>query len=183
LASMLSTTKPPVAHAKGNPIDPKVLEKAEEVNAAIKILAQGPGALQPVALEDLVVGVIDDGSPTMKAAMIGVASTGARAIKLKGSQEEMQMAYRDGGCVAAVALDASAIKQTTAGTGFACENCGSDGGIYMQSRAHVCMSVCARVRTHLAGPGGRVDRVHVRICQEKCAGQVVSCMKRFTCTP
>jgi len=154
----LSTAKPPVAHAKGNPIDPKVLEKAEEVNTAIKNLAQGPGNVQPVPLDDLVVGVIDDGSPTMMAAMIGVASTGARAVKLKGSLEEMQTAYRDGGCVAAVALDSDAVKQTTKGIGLSCENCGSDGG-ESPPRWFLVMEGKGKTNKQLQEDGGVTGRV------------------------
>ena len=51
-------------------IDPAVLEKAEKVKAAIKVLAPNSGS----AVEDMVVGVVDDGSESMLAAFLGAAA-------------------------------------------------------------------------------------------------------------
>jgi hypothetical protein len=106
------------------------LALAEQVKAAVKTIAEGgaPGQ-KPQSLEDLVVGILDDGSPEMKAAFLGIASSGAKAAKLKGSSAEAQQeGYRKQGCVAAVARNSAAIKLAMSGTGLACADCSLDGG-------------------------------------------------------
>ena len=60
-------------------IDPAVLEKAEKVKAAIKVLAPNSGS----AVEDMVVGVVDDGSESMLAAFLGAAAAVAESTHCK----------------------------------------------------------------------------------------------------
>ena len=46
-------------------------------------------------LEDLVVGILDDGSPEMKAAFLGTAASGAKAVKLKGPRCDTHTGSKD----------------------------------------------------------------------------------------
>jgi hypothetical protein len=68
------------------------LDMAQQVKDGVKKICTGGS--QPIPPDALSIGVVDDGTPLMASAKVGVASSGARVVVLKGSAQEVQDAYR-----------------------------------------------------------------------------------------
>jgi len=117
-------------------------DQAKLVEAALKKLCSvNPEKLPNFVcfdLKDLGVAIVDDGSPSAKAAAAAVKATGAVPILLKGDTKKMQETYRtfssepdgDFGIKASVAIvpNTKILKQVMAGNGLQCDNCGFGGG-------------------------------------------------------
>jgi hypothetical protein len=102
------------------------LDVAEQVKAGVKKICTGGS--QPIPPDALSIGVVDDGSPLMAAAKLGVAASGAKVVKLKGSVQEVQAAYEKGDCQALVVPSVAALKKVNSGPGLQCNGCSYGGG-------------------------------------------------------
>jgi len=102
------------------------LDVAEQVKAGVKKICTGGS--QPIPPDALNVGVVDDGSPLIAAAKLGVAASGAKVVLLKGSVEEVQAAYEKGDCQALVVPSVAALKKVNSGQGLQCNGCSYGGG-------------------------------------------------------
>jgi hypothetical protein len=101
--------------------DPAVVEK---IKKGVKELSRG-GSLGARPIEELVIGVIDDGSPDSMAALAGVTQAGAKvvAVPYSGDVAKAQAAYKSGGCGYAIVMNTKQLKELMAGEGLYCEDC------------------------------------------------------------
>jgi hypothetical protein len=110
----------------------------------------------------MIIGVVDDGAPEMKAAMEGVRRAGSQVVVVPytGDAVRAQGAYKDGGCLAVIVKDVKQLKNLMdTGAGLECEGCSAVGSPTSPPRWIIVMNSEGKTSDQLEKEGGTTGKI------------------------